>query len=65
MSKHDYQDYEELEEVTIEKIKRNGGRKPKKSWAEINKQKQRKLAKKEIAEKRKSSEKNAKVEEDD
>ena len=64
MPQYDLEDFEDLEEVSTEKIKRSGSRKPKKSWKEINKAKERKLAKKVLTKKRKNSEKMMNIEED-
>ena len=65
MPKYDYQDYEDMEEVTTEKIKRSGSRKPKKSWSDQNKKKQKKAIEKRLQKKRKLSEKNVVIEDDD
>ena len=58
MTQYDYRDYEEMEdEVYEEEMKKRVGRKPKKTWSEVNKNLQRERIKKTITKKRRSSDK--------
>jgi hypothetical protein len=65
MSQIDYRDYEELEEDLFEKIEKPGSKPPKKTWSDINRMNKRKEQEKRLHEKKKLSEKNVIINEDD